>query len=57
VAEFKLRPFGATPDPEAVPYTQSYWDVEGLPMMSEYTIHQSQAFGLFAYGSLAGLDC
>jgi endoglucanase len=57
VAEFKLRPSGATPDPESVPFTQSYWDVEGLPMMSEYTIHQTHAFALFAYGSLAGLDC
>lgn len=57
VAQFQLRPAGTTPDPESVPYLQSWWDLSTVPMMNEFTVHQSHAAALYAYGSLAGLDC
>ncbi|HEX7096134.1 MAG TPA: glycoside hydrolase family 9 protein, partial [Acidimicrobiales bacterium] len=57
VAQFLLRPAGATPDPESVPYLQSWWDMSNIPMMNEFTVHQSHAAALYAYGSLAGLSC
>jgi hypothetical protein len=57
VAEYQLRPGGANPDPESVPFLQSYWDVSSVPMMNEFTVHQSHAAALYTFGSLAGLDC
>jgi endoglucanase len=57
VAEYQLRPGGANPDPETVPFLQSYWDVSSVPMMNEFTVHQSHAAALYTFGSLAGLDC
>jgi endoglucanase len=57
VAQYQLRPAGAQPDPESVPYLQEWWDVNTVPMMNEFTVHQSHAVALYAYGSLAGADC
>lgn len=57
VTEYQLRPAGTSPDPDAVPYLQSWWDLSSVPMMNEFTVHQSHAAALYAYGSLAGLDC
>ena len=57
MAEYQLRPGGANPDPESVPFLQSYWDVSSVPMMNEFTVHQSHAAALYTFGSLAGLDC
>jgi endoglucanase len=57
VAEFQLRPAGAQPDPESVPFLQKWYDVNTVPMMNEFTVHQSHAIALYAYGSLAAVDC
>jgi endoglucanase len=57
VAQYQLRPAGAQPDPESVPFLQEWWDVHTVPMMNEFTVHQSHAVALYAYGSLAGADC
>jgi endoglucanase len=57
IAQYQLRPAGANPDPESVPFLQEWWDLSTVPMFNEYTVHQSHAVALYAYGSLAGLDC
>jgi endoglucanase len=57
VAQFQLRPAGANPDPESVPFLQKWWDLNSVPMFNEFTVHQSHAVALYAYGSLAGIDC
>jgi endoglucanase len=57
VAQYQLRPAGSTPDPEGVPYLQKWWDVSSVPMFNEFTVHQSHTAALYAYGSLAALDC
>jgi hypothetical protein len=57
VAEYQLRPAGATPDPESVPFLQQWWDVSPVPMFNEFTVHQSHAPALYAYGSLAAMNC
>jgi hypothetical protein len=57
VTQYQLGPAGATPSPESVPFLQSWYDVSAVPMYNEFTVHQSHALALYAYGSLAGLDC
>ena len=57
VAQYQLRPAGANPDPETVPFLEEWWDVSSVPMFNEFTVHQSHAVSLYAYGTLAGMDC
>jgi endoglucanase len=57
VAQYQLNPAGATPNPESVPFLQSWYDMSSVPMYNEFTVHQSHAVALYAYGSLAGLHC
>jgi endoglucanase len=57
VSQYYLSPSGASPDPNGVPYMQSFYDVGSLPMFNEFTVHQSHAVALYAYGTLAGMDC
>jgi endoglucanase len=57
VSQYYLSPAGASPDPNGVPYMQSFYDVGNLPMFNEFTVHQSHAVALYAYGALAGMGC
>jgi endoglucanase len=56
VPEFLLRPMGTHPDPEAVPYLWSWWDMGRFAGMNEFTVHQSFGPALYGFASLAAIE-
>ena len=54
VTEHQLKPTGAEPDVDTLPYLWQWQDVSNVAMFNEYTVHQSHAGALYAFGMLAG---
>lgn len=54
VADWLLKPAGADPGPRQLPYLHRWFDVGNVAFYNEFTIHQSHAEALLAYGFLAG---
>ena len=53
--QYILRPNGVSPDPAGVPFVRSWYDVPQSAANNEFTVHQSHARAVHAYGALAGL--
>lgn len=53
--QYFIGPSGTTPAAYDSPFAWSYFDIHDLPFTSEFTVHQSHAPALFAYGTLAAL--
>ena len=53
--KYVLRPNGVTPDPAGVPFMRSWYDVSSFAANNEFTVFQSHARTLYAFGALAGL--
>ncbi len=54
--EYFLGPNGIEPGGFDVPYLWSWFDIHDVAAMNEFTVQQSHAPALFAYGILASLD-
>jgi endoglucanase len=57
IAQYFLRPNGTKPDPAAAPFLREWFDLPNVAPMTEFTVYQSHAPSLFAYGNLAALRC
>ncbi|HEV8299103.1 MAG TPA: cellulase N-terminal Ig-like domain-containing protein [Acidimicrobiales bacterium] len=57
ISQYFLRPAGTKPDPAALPFLREWFDLSNVAPMTEYTIYQSHAPALFAYGNLAAMQC
>lgn len=55
VEEFVLAPAGVEPLPSDLPYLWQWADTPDVPMFNEFTVFQSHARALYAYGLLAVL--
>ncbi len=53
VTDTVLTPAGANPDPRSLPYMWQWFDVSNVAVFNEFTVHQSHADALFAFGTLA----
>jgi hypothetical protein len=53
VDEFVLGPAGVEPLAAELPYLWQWFDVSAVAMFNEYTVHQSHAEAVYAYGLLA----
>lgn len=54
VKQWFVTPFNSAPAMDAWPVAESYWDVQGWPLMNENTVHQSMAPAVYVWGFLAG---
>ncbi|MEM7272678.1 MAG: cellulase N-terminal Ig-like domain-containing protein [Actinomycetota bacterium] len=53
VTEFVLGPAGVSPEPATLPFLWQWYDVSTVAFWNEFTVHQSHAEALFAFGVLA----
>ncbi len=54
VQEWVLGPAGADPLPDQLPYLHQWFDLGTVAFYNEFTVHQSHAEALLAFGFLAG---
>ncbi len=54
VQEWVLGPAGADPLPDELPYLHQWFDLGTVAFYNEFTVHQSHAEALLAFGFLAG---
>lgn len=54
VDEWVLEPAGANPRPAELPYLHQWFDLGTVAFYNEFTVHQSHAEALLAFGYLAG---
>jgi endoglucanase len=50
--EYFLRPAGARPDPDKLPYLWQWYDLNSMPFFNEFTLHQSHAEALRVFATL-----
>ncbi len=50
--EYFLRPAGARPDPDELPYLWQWYDLNSMPFFNEFTLHQSHAEALRVFATL-----
>ena len=56
IDDYALGPAGVTPLAKDAPYLWQWYDVADVAMFNEYTVFQSHAQALYAFGFLAGAD-
>ena len=53
VTQWFVTPVNSAPQMGAWPVAESYWDVQGWPMVNENTVQQSMAPAVYVWGYLA----
>ncbi len=56
IDEFVLEPAGVQPLGAEVPYLWQWFDVSHVAVFNEFTVYQSHAEALYAYGTLAAIN-
>lgn len=56
VKQWFVTPLNSAPEMGSWPVAESYWDVQGWPMVNENTVHQSMAPAVYVWGYLAARE-